>query len=357
MVVVGALVIMLLVSLKGNGKGRRFDAVAVLGLVAVGVAVLAAALALYPLGGTRQNIYLGPVVFLAAGVAIYWMADGLAGLTGRGWVAPALGVVAVGAIVFAGVGDIRQDSPYKTQENTKSVLAVLEERVREGDVVYADGETAPSIKFYQGKEGRPADYYYGTTWCRESVEPCLREIADLVVLLPDAPNRIFLVHSGSSEGLEGLGEQVSVERIIVDGYFDISLIANIKEPVEGTARFDYEELESGELVIRSGFDVYLGENRLLYVKDGCVRADTEARFFLALWPVDGDDLPAERKQYGFDNLDFHFDGRGVILDGRCMAAVVLPEYDVARISTGQFVRSVGGFRSLWEGEFVFGGGE
>ncbi len=109
-------------------------------------------------------------------------------------------------------------------------------------------------------------------------------------------------------------------------------------------------IRDSEPVIRSDWDVHLRENTLTYVKEPCARADTEAMFFLHLYPVDVNDLPDHRKQHGFDNLDFRFDMRGVILDGRCMATVALPEYDIDRISTGQYVPANGGFDHIWEGE-------
>ncbi len=102
--------------------------------------------------------------------------------------------------------------------------------------------------------------------------------------------------------------------------------------------------------IRSTFDVYLSENTLTYVKEPCVRADTEAMFFLHVIPTDVNDLPDGRKQHGFDNLDFRFDGRGVTFDGRCIVKVPLPEYDIAEISTGQYVPVDGGYDHIWEGE-------
>ena len=108
---------------------------------------------------------------------------------------------------------------------------------------------------------------------------------------------------------------------------------------------------SGEPVMRSDFDIYLSENKLAYAKEPCVRADTEAMFFLALYPVDGNDLPERRKQHGFDNLDFDFDKRGVIFDGRCMARISLPEYAIARIGAGQYMSVEGGFHNLWEEYF------
>ena len=104
-------------------------------------------------------------------------------------------------------------------------------------------------------------------------------------------------------------------------------------------------------VIRSDWDVYLVENGLVYVKEPCASADTEAKFFLALYPVDGNDLPDRSRPYGFDNLDFDFDERGVIFDGKCMARIPLPEYAIARIGSSQYVSVEGGFHNFWEAEF------
>ena len=83
------------------------------------------------------------------------------------------------------------------------------------------------------------------------------------------------------------------------------------------------------------FDVHIDENRVTYVKDPCVPADTEDTFFLHVIPADVDDLPEERKQYGFDNLHFSFESRGVMRDGACRASVDLPEYAFTRVRTGQ----------------------
>ncbi len=111
-------------------------------------------------------------------------------------------------------------------------------------------------------------------------------------------------------------------------------------------------------VIRSDWDAYLIENSLIYVKDQCSPEDVEPSFFLHLYPVDANDLPIWRKQYGFDNLDFDFDGhglifdgRGLMFDGRCMVRIPLPEYDITRIYTGQYIPVEGGFHHLWEAEF------
>ncbi len=113
-------------------------------------------------------------------------------------------------------------------------------------------------------------------------------------------------------------------------------------------------IRDSQPAIRSDFDVYLSENTLVYVKEPCAPADVEAMFFLALYPVDVNDLPDDSKQYGFDNLDFDFYWFGGVFDGRCTATVALPEYDIARIGTGQYVTVEGGYHNFWEAEFRLG---
>ena len=108
---------------------------------------------------------------------------------------------------------------------------------------------------------------------------------------------------------------------------------------------------SGEPAVRADFDIYINANTLTYVKEPCASADTEAMFFLHLYPADANDLPDHRRQYGFDNLDFDFDGRGMIFDGKCMVTADLPEYAVARIRTGRYIPVEGGYNHLWEAEF------
>ncbi len=103
------------------------------------------------------------------------------------------------------------------------------------------------------------------------------------------------------------------------------------------------------LVIRSDWDVYLVENTLIYKKEPCIPEDAEPRFFLHLDPVDRNDLPIYRKQYGFDNLDFAFRYHGLIEGRACVAIRELPDYAIAAIRTGQFT----GEGRVWEGNFTY----
>ncbi len=107
---------------------------------------------------------------------------------------------------------------------------------------------------------------------------------------------------------------------------------------------------AGEPVVSDVFDVYLSGNELTYFKEPCGREDTEAAFFLHLIPGNVDELPAVRRQYGFDNLDFYFDKQGETRDGGCMATRLLPDYAITDIRTGQYVPDDG---VIWQGEFPF----
>ena len=112
-----------------------------------------------------------------------------------------------------------------------------------------------------------------------------------------------------------------------------------------------EIIESAEPPIRSGFDVHLIGNGLMYAKDHCSANDISEKFFLALFPADKRDLPDSHRQHGFHNLDFYFEQHAIRGGDRCIAITPLPDYDIARIQTGQFIpMSDGSYQHLWEGE-------
>ena len=111
---------------------------------------------------------------------------------------------------------------------------------------------------------------------------------------------------------------------------------------------------SGEPAARSGFDLYLDRDgdTLSYLKAPCDDSDARGRFFLSVHPVNVADLPADRREVGHESLNFTFAPPfGVVFDGKCMATRRLPDYDIARIETGQWVP--GGER-LWGAEVVVG---
>lgn len=92
-----------------------------------------------------------------------------------------------------------------------------------------------------------------------------------------------------------------------------------------------------------GYDVHLvrrdTRDELLYVRDDCpsVRVmryeESDARIFLHAYPLDVDDLPAEDRRYGFDDLDFGFWNHHWRKDDKCYGVRLLPDYGIAGIHT------------------------
>ena len=136
------------------------------------------------------------------------------------------------------------------------------------------------------------------------------------------------------------------------------------------ARFDSfvtaEDLQAfasdyGRLAANSEFDVYAapasdslisgGRRTLAYVREPCAEEDVSARFFLHLNPVDRNDLPEERREFGFDNLNFAFAHWGSWRDGRCIAVHPLPDYPIASVATGQFTER----GEVWIAKFALPG--
>ena len=104
-----------------------------------------------------------------------------------------------------------------------------------------------------------------------------------------------------------------------------------------------------KLAVRARFDLYLHDGWLVYVKEGCAWTDAKDRFFLHVFPADARNLPAERLEHGFDNLDFGHN----INEMTCAIWRKLPSYAIHRIRTGQFSKDGdGGFNILWKAEHV-----
>ncbi len=110
----------------------------------------------------------------------------------------------------------------------------------------------------------------------------------------------------------------------------------------------YRAVEGSEPLARGAFNIHVLNGDLVYVKEPCEQADTEARFFLHIVPERVSDLPEARRGAGFANLDFRFFLNGARFAGRCAARVALPDYPIASVRTGQHVSGAG---EVWRAEF------
>lgn len=111
---------------------------------------------------------------------------------------------------------------------------------------------------------------------------------------------------------------------------------------------DEARRNNSKLDVESHFDIYYYKNRLSYFKQSCDEADLDNRFFLHVHPESVNDLTEERRQFGFDNLNFNLFDRGGELKGECVTLVDLPDYEIREINTGQFVAGQG---PVWEVDF------
>ena len=96
--------------------------------------------------------------------------------------------------------------------------------------------------------------------------------------------------------------------------------------------------------ISSVFDIFLDRGRLIYHNQPCSSDDIDVMIFLHVHPNDVDDLPSDRIESGFDNLDFSLWQVGGIVGDECAARVDLPGYEIAELRTGQFTPE----GSIWE---------
>ena len=147
-----------------------------------------------------------------------------------------------------------------------------------------------------------------------------------------------------------------IERIGTGVYMNGELIwsADVNLAARAAASVVYDGVLAGDYgapVAQSGFDIYLRDNALTYLKAPCVFGDADARFFLHIFPADSADLPAVWREYGFVNLDFQFAEYGAYAGDICVATRELSDYAIERIRTGQFVSGEG---AIWRAEFAAG---
>ena len=360
MVAGGALFAFVALLIVGALRRSRFDAIAILALFAVWTALCAALAGLYPFGGSRHSLYLGPIVFLAAGAALHWVAVEAAALARRAWVGTALAAAAVCAIAVAGTAAVWQADTYYAKDGSMArVLAALDEREREGDAVFASRYEAPAVAFYKG--GRPDNYFYGTavcwgdSWGAASWAECFPGVLDEMFRMAGNSSRVWLIHNSSVSVVNETAAhapEAAVEEVVGGGWTTLHLITGVDELTADVRRESlamYADIASNAPSAVSTYNLYLKGDTLRYAKRPCAAADTDARFFLHIYPSDEADLPAHRRRHGFDNLDFDFHDYGVWVDDACIIWRALPLYPIERIRAGQFIEPNG--PRVWEVEF------
>ena len=184
-------------------------------------------------------------------------------------------------------------------------------------------ENRADLPFYLWKEGRDNRDFYLRNYGGRPGGECVA-----LVPLPDYP--IAEIRTGQVGSWE----------------------VNLYPPAEPERlRATYAALSGRQPDVEAAFDLYLPDNRLIYLRESCNAEDTAAGFFLHIIPADIADLPAERQDAGFVNRDFAFDQRGGAFDGKCLAVIFLPDYPIKFIRTGQYLPDQG---ELWAAELMGG---
>ena len=340
-------------------------------IAALAVAAVAALLDLYPLGGSRQCLYLGPAVFLLFAHALRSAAAGVPGGRGLAW-APRAGLAgAAVAVAVTGVATATSASgPYGAAWVTRQALDVLDEREQAGDVVYFHDSEAVLVRFY--RTSIPRNYHFLGCEQRGGEQDCVSRVLDL---MEAETRRLWLVAPHASEGivdvvryrlgaLDGvefrkvLSMDIPQRRDEAEGESALYVVENIRPAVEEMKSHD----DIGPIILEGlgapalahhPYEVHVSGSWLIYVNNQCVGEDVGdlPRVFLHVYPVDADDLPDRRKRHGFDNLDFSFAGHSVYRGGPCIAVRGLPDYRIARIHTGQFTHAGAGREIIREGAF------
>ena len=118
-------------------------------------------------------------------------------------------------------------------------------------------------------------------------------------------------------------------------------ISKIMEAAEDSLIRSLPDPDFGSPVVRSLFNLYVHDDRLIYVKSPCSEEDFQNRFFLHITPVDVEDLSAAHVQHGFNVYDFDSYEENVAAEmngAGCLVAYTLPEYEIKHIYTGQVIR-------------------
>ena len=127
------------------------------------------------------------------------------------------------------------------------------------------------------------------------------------------------------------------DALYVEEAYNNVLVALVRErPQENPFLSVYESALFGEPILRSGFDLYLNDRDLIYVKEPCGMDDLKGAFFLRFYPTDPEDLPNEWQWGGYEEQDFRFLERGALFDGRCVGQIPLPDYPVLNVHSYQY---------------------
>ncbi len=344
-----AILLIAVVASKFQGHFQS-SPIAVLFSLCIVISVGAAVLGIYPIGSIRAVIYLGPIIFLAAGVAAHTTAGSLAALTRQQWLTPTLTIAAAAAILLAARADaLHRESYwplYSPRDNGGAIVALLQERASAEDVIYFGHRMRQVMNFHQRSQIGEVVLDVKAICRRPRPETCFPEMIAAVTPPADL-SKLWLIsehpwHTSGSElrVLLALAEHVTIEHIVSGGSPNLYLIQDTAALIKIAAATDMlrniKPVLPDQPPIRSTFDIYHSADLLIYHKEPCRAEDVQEPFFLHIYPAETGDLPPHRRQHGFDHLDFVFPDYSLPLHEGCFALRALPDYPILRINTGQY---------------------
>ena len=174
------------------------------------------------------------------------------------------------------------------------------------------------------------------------------ENADLRMLRESDRSRLRLVNPSLADfSIRTSEPEAGEETLYTVEAYNSALAALVREqPQENPFPAIYEAAVSGNPIARSGFDLYLRDRGLTFVKEPCETADLQGAFFLRFYRADPMDLPENRRRFGYDETGFRFLQRGSLFDGKCVGHVHLPDYPVLNVAARQFY--LYGNKLYWE---------
>ena len=338
-----SVVVVLCLLLMVSFRIGRLNSVVVLFLLSASIALVVALVGLYPFGDLKQTFYLSPVLFIVYGHAVHSVASWLSCNLGKPLLSWGVVALCVGGVLFFGITRFLESTPYLRLKGVEPVLETMRQQVQQDDLVYISRRMIPFVSFYL-KE-KPENYYYGENCVDDSPEECFQSIIDLPILSEHGADRIWLLvikgRSSILKELETWNQQGLADRVATNQNFNLYLLNDASPVISERMKIAqlrieaYQSVASTEPVINSYFNIYINRRTLIYSREHCELADTDARFFLHIVPKDVNDLNIQRQEIGFDNLSFNFSRYGIKSQNKCIAVVPLPDYAIDNLRTGQ----------------------
>ena len=202
---------------------RALSPVPMLCLLAGAVAVAAALLQLYPLGGIRQCMYLAPALFVGIAYAIH---AAVSCLPTRPRHALTAMVAAIAAI--EGGSAVAQGFPYQFRGESEAILAVLDEHVGD-DPVYLPSISVPIMHYYYS--GQMERFHQGSSCAWRENRLCEQQfVMELRNMQLDGAERVWVVFFNylTWNALERWRDAGLAEHEWRSEFFNLFLIPNIR---------------------------------------------------------------------------------------------------------------------------------